>query len=497
MRKSLLTYRFLYATVLLVYAALDVHAQQVPATDLYFNNLFFVNPAKAGDAPSTQLALFNRRQWTGIEGAPATSCISVDMPLKNNFGIGFNFSHDQINFLRNVKSSLAAKYKLQVAKDHYLSIGIQGSMYDAYLNFNNVKVDDYSDGILMLGNNNNAIALGVDLGLNYQFKKLELGVFHSQAFNNSAQAYFAKTLNAYRLMPHYGAYATYRFALKANLALQPRLGLRYLPGVFMQADLGAMLDWNSKFGLGLLYRTQESMSLSFKYKASDLITFYYSYGIGTQGIATYSGGTHEFLLLFTLKKEVPAEEVENRKIQLDSLDAAVKKLNDKTKVLDSINVALDARVKALEEMQVKYLDSLEILQMIKDQMHPKTKEDSALGALQIGERYVIENIHFEFNSYVIKDESKPILDNVVKYLGFYGRVELEVDGHTDFVGSNEANMILSFNRAKSVCAYLTQHGISTARLTYKGYGEIAPVATNETDEGRAKNRRIEFIVTAR
>ena len=103
MRKSLLTYRFLCATVLLVYTALDVHAQQVPATDLYFNNLFFVNPAKAGDAPSTQLALFNRRQWTGIEGAPVTSCVSVDMPVKNNFGIGFNFSHDQINFLRNVK----------------------------------------------------------------------------------------------------------------------------------------------------------------------------------------------------------------------------------------------------------------------------------------------------------------------------------------------------------------------------------------------------------
>ncbi len=110
---------------------------------------------------------------------------------------------------------------------------------------------------------------------------------------------------------------------------------------------------------------------------------------------------------------------------------------------------------------------------------------------------MIENIHFEFNSYVIKGESKPILDNVVFYLNKYPTVKIEVDGHTDHVGSVAANMTLSYNRAKAVCKYLTDHGISSTRLTYKGYGESSPVATNKTDKGRAKNRRIEFIVLER
>lgn len=494
MRSFLPTYRLILVLLLL---SIGIFAQQVPATDLYFNNLFFVNPAKAGDAGSTQLALFNRRQWTSIEGAPITSFISLDMPVKGKLGVGFNFAHDQINFIRTIKGSLAAKYKLQLAKEHFLSLGIQASLFDTYLNFSNVKVDDYSDAILTVGNNNNALAMGVDFGLNYQFKNIEAGVYHTQLFNNSAQAYFKNSLNSYRLQPHYGAYASYKVNINSDLSLQPRLGLRYLPGVFMQADIGAMAEFKNKFGIGALYRTQEALSLSFKYKASDLLTFLYSYGAGLQGISAYSGGTHEFMLLITFKKEVPKEEMEKRNLQLDSLTLAVKKLNDENKELDSLNSALEDRVGALEAMQVKYLDSIQIIQLLNDKLAPEEGADSTSGSLQPGERYVIENIHFEFNSYIIKQESKPILDNVVFYLNKYPRVNIEVDGHTDYVGSDAANMTLSYNRAKAVCKYLTDHGISSSRLTYKGYGESAPVATNKTVEGRARNRRIEFIILSR
>jgi type IX secretion system PorP/SprF family membrane protein len=494
MRMYLFTYRFILAALLM---SSSLFAQQVPATDLYFNNLFFVNPAKAGDAGTTQLAVFNRRQWTGIEGAPVTSFLSLDLPVKGKIGLGFNFVNDQINFLRTSKASLAGKYKLQVAKDHFLSLGIQASMYDSYLNFANAKVDDYSDAILTLGPNNHALAMGVDFGLNYQFKNLEVGLYHTQMFNTSDKAYFKNNLNSYRLQAHYGGYASYNFNVNQDFSLQPRLGLRYLPGVFIQGEIGAMLDFKNKFGIGAMYRTQEAMSMSFKYKASDLFTFYYSYGAGLQGISAYSGGTHEFLVLITFKKEIPKEEMVKKELQLDSLVLAVKKLNDKNKALDSLNSALEDRVGALEAMQVKYLDSLQIIQLINDKLPATDVDDSLSGNLHVGERYVIENIHFEFNSYVIKAESKPILDNVVFYLNKYPKVKIEVDGHTDYVGSNAANMTLSYNRAKAVCKYLTDHGIASSRLSYKGYGELSPVATNKTDKGRAKNRRIEFIILAR
>jgi outer membrane protein OmpA-like peptidoglycan-associated protein len=72
--------------------------------------------------------------------------------------------------------------------------------------------------------------------------------------------------------------------------------------------------------------------------------------------------------------------------------------------------------------------------------------------------------------------------------------KIEIGGHTDNVGSDEANLTLSNNRAQSVVDYLIKKGIATTRLTAKGYGETLPIATNDTDAGRAKNRRTEFKV---
>jgi outer membrane protein OmpA-like peptidoglycan-associated protein len=71
---------------------------------------------------------------------------------------------------------------------------------------------------------------------------------------------------------------------------------------------------------------------------------------------------------------------------------------------------------------------------------------------------------------------------------------VEIGGHTDNVGSDESNLQLSDSRAKSVVEYLVSKGIDASRLTYKGYGETQPIADNESDEGRAKNRRTEFRV---
>ena len=82
----------------------------------------------------------------------------------------------------------------------------------------------------------------------------------------------------------------------------------------------------------------------------------------------------------------------------------------------------------------------------------------------------------------------------MKYLQIFPDINMEVDGHTDAIGSLSANQKLSLARAKAVVKYLTEHGIDASRLSYKGYGEQMPVDTNATELGRAKNRRIEFIV---
>jgi OOP family OmpA-OmpF porin len=105
---------------------------------------------------------------------------------------------------------------------------------------------------------------------------------------------------------------------------------------------------------------------------------------------------------------------------------------------------------------------------------------------------VLEGINFEYDSAKLTPEANTILDKVATSLHDWPAVRVEIGGHTDARGSDSYNQRLSDARAKSVMAYLVAKGIDASRLTSKGYGEKKPIADNGTDEGRAKNRRVEL-----
>ena len=122
--------------------------------------------------------------------------------------------------------------------------------------------------------------------------------------------------------------------------------------------------------------------------------------------------------------------------------------------------------------------------------------DIKLQPLKTGESVVLKNIFFETNSFELKKESTVELDKLAQLLKDNPSMKIEIGGHTDNIGSDESNQKLSENRAKAVNDYLVKAGIVATRLTYKGYGKTKPIATNDTEEGRAQNRRTEFTVTS-
>lgn len=112
-----------------------------------------------------------------------------------------------------------------------------------------------------------------------------------------------------------------------------------------------------------------------------------------------------------------------------------------------------------------------------------------------GERIILRGIHFESGKATITPDSYSILDEAAKVLKDNPNLTVEIGGHTDSVGSDSYNMRLSFNRSNAVRQHLISiHGIDPGRLIAKGYGEAMPIANNKTKEGRAKNRRIEFLI---
>ncbi|MDB5110545.1 MAG: oprF 5 [Mucilaginibacter sp.] len=120
-----------------------------------------------------------------------------------------------------------------------------------------------------------------------------------------------------------------------------------------------------------------------------------------------------------------------------------------------------------------------------------------LQPIEIGNKVILKNIFFDTNKFEIKPESIPELQKLIDFLTVNPTLQIEISGHTDNVGNDQANQTLSENRAKSVYNYLIANKIATARLIFKGYGKTQPIAPNTTEEGRSKNRRTEFKIVAK
>ncbi len=125
------------------------------------------------------------------------------------------------------------------------------------------------------------------------------------------------------------------------------------------------------------------------------------------------------------------------------------------------------------------------------------KVDIELKKLEVGKTYEINDILFATNSYEVNDTIKTVLDEFIEYLKVNPKLIVAIQGHTDNIGKPADNMILSQNRAKAVADYLVSHAISPSRISHKGFGETVPVAGNDLEKGRAKNRRTVFVVTSK
>ena len=118
-----------------------------------------------------------------------------------------------------------------------------------------------------------------------------------------------------------------------------------------------------------------------------------------------------------------------------------------------------------------------------------------LQKIAVGKKVVLKNIFFDSNKYDLKPASKAELQKLIEFLQENPTVYIEIDGHTDDVGDDQSNLILSQNRSKAVFQYLIEHEINSSRIKYKGFGETMPVADNKTSAGKANNRRTEFVIT--
>jgi outer membrane protein OmpA-like peptidoglycan-associated protein len=141
-----------------------------------------------------------------------------------------------------------------------------------------------------------------------------------------------------------------------------------------------------------------------------------------------------------------------------------------------------------------YLNGEALVDLRKTRKFDKRQQDLYLLKIKKNLTFTIKNIYFAFDKTDLLSKSFVELDNLTEILKDASTISVEISGHTDNKGSDSYNQTLSQGRAQSVVNYLVKKGIETSRLVAKGYGESKPIKTNDTDEGRAENRRVEFKI---
>lgn len=142
-----------------------------------------------------------------------------------------------------------------------------------------------------------------------------------------------------------------------------------------------------------------------------------------------------------------------------------------------------------------YLSVNENLELIDLREYGEVRKDLLLVPIEVGESIQLKNVFFAQSKAVLLPESYPELDRLVRIMKDNETIEIQLEGHTDGRGDPKANLILSEQRVEAVKQYLVSKGISEKRIVGKGYGGTKPRVSNDTEENRKLNRRVEFKIT--
>ncbi|MEZ4855299.1 MAG: OmpA family protein [Gelidibacter sp.] len=146
-----------------------------------------------------------------------------------------------------------------------------------------------------------------------------------------------------------------------------------------------------------------------------------------------------------------------------------------------------------EDFSYYYIDDVSIEPIEKVESKEILLNDETVEtALERNKIYTFKNVLFNFDKSILLEVSKIELNKLSKYLKDNSKLNIEIYGHTDNIGTKKRNEELSQERAESVSKYLILQGLDVSRIHWFGFGSSQPVSTNETEEGRAQNRRVEF-----
>ena len=496
----------IFAVVLSI-VGLNVAAQQVPLVSQYFYTPMLYNPAMTGKEDEVNIWLMDREQWTKVQGAPATRGGTIDAGLwKNRIGVGLAVFQDQTDIINRILIQGSIAGRVKIFKDAHIGIGLTPSLMNVRIDFQKANPEVLSDPHLF-NQVQNRNTFDLVAGLSFTWRQLVVGFSVPQVLNSRARYLSALNATDLTLSRHYMGHASYKFEFsRKRFFLQPTVLLKGTKNAPFQGEGNLMFGYKNIVWAGLGYRSKSNIIAMVGVGILDWVKIGYAFDYQLNSrVANQLGGSHEVIVGVRIpyEKKTPPVDTEKYKQkfkEIDSVNAAqqvkIDSLNDQVAALEKENELIKNDLDAYKQKVNANEGKINDLSKSLDEFETRVKTQDALSgkASPGGNMFRLDNVYFETNSSNLKNESNVQLDRVVKFLNDNPSNKINIFGHTDFLASDDYNKWLSERRAKAVMDYIVKKGISQDRLTFKGFGKTAPVASNDTEEGRAQNRRVEIEI---
>lgn len=431
-----------------------------------------------------KLTYMYRYQWEGL--GPAANTLLFEYPLRATkkafalHSLGTVFQYEDLDIMNQARFEVFTSSTLANFEQFHIGIGLNAGLEYLGLNTSGFNVEELVDP--ELANLDRRFDLSTKPGLAISHKVFELG-FAARLLNLQEFAGYHSSLSLSLPIP------------RSKFHLSPMAVMHVSQDFDYQGEVQLKTTYQNKVSLTTGYRQDFGAVFQLAFRLNKAAKI--SYGVETPKKEISSFGlSHEFLGTYGFDSPALAQ---HRK---DSLVKARR---------DAINRARVERFRALEEKEIAILDSLakeeengvdlgldELVDM--DRELRKDTSEIAYSIEELSEdlsdytHLILDHIGFEVGLYLLRPESYDEIDKLYNYLRHHKTIHIEIQGHTDNLGTQEENLLLSQRRALAVYNYLVSRGVDPARMNVVGYGENLPLFPNDTEAHKAMNRRIEIVL---
>jgi type IX secretion system PorP/SprF family membrane protein len=285
--------------LLILLGITDVYAQQEAMFTHYMDNTLAVNPAYAGSRDALTVTALDRSQWIGFPGAPETQTLTMHSPIyTDGVNLGLSFISDRIGPVNNTSVFVDYAYRIKITPESKLAFGLKLG-FNAY-SFNTSDLNPTDPTDISISQIQNTIAPNIGFGVYYSRERFYAGISTPKLFENDY--FYSESKNSSSIAiekRNYYLIVGGLIPISSDVAFKPTSLVKVTQGAPIEGDFTASFVFDTKYSMGLMYRTGDALGALIGFDVTDQLNVGYSFDWSfTNSTEKYNYGTHEIMLRY-------------------------------------------------------------------------------------------------------------------------------------------------------------------------------------------------------